>query len=373
MQRPHSALALTGATALAVLVGLGIPAAAGAASGPTTGHAVPGGTPVYVQTNDPTGNQIITYAPDANGSLVEVGHHSTGGDGYGLQGAAADQLASQGSLVYDRANGDLVAVNAGSNTIAVFTTVGGRIDGRTVLPSGGTIPVSVTVHGNDLFVLNAGGAGSVQGYFLSTLTPIPGSARSLGLTPGLTPQFLNTPGQIGFTPSGTQLVVTTKLNGSDIDVFNVTSGGALSAPVVNAAANPVPFGFVFDAAGQLVVTEAGASALTTYDIAADGTTTEVSSTTDGLKALCWVTSAGHRFVYGANAGSNDVTDRPGRHAQRVGALRRDRWERPRRLLPGAAERQPGLDRLGRSRAAGPRRPGGHRRRLRRMDRGAGAG
>ena len=62
----------------------------------------------------------------------------------------------------------------------------------------------------------------IQGFYADSLTPIPGSHRSLGLTPGVTPPFLNTPGQIGFTPDGRQLVVTTKANGSDIDVFNVS-------------------------------------------------------------------------------------------------------------------------------------------------------
>ncbi len=145
-----------------------------------------------------------------------------------------------------------------------------------------------------------------QGFYAQSLTPIPGSHQNLGLTPEVTPPFLNTPGQIGFTPDGRHVVVTTKANGSDIDVFTVTpSGSVTGAPVVNPSATPVPFGFTFDHAGHLVVTEAGTSALDDA-VNGNGTLTELGSTTDGLAALCWVTTNGTYF-FGANAGSAAVT------------------------------------------------------------------
>ena len=177
-------------------------------------------------------------------------------------GAVVDKLASQSGLVYDAADGILVAVNGGSNSITEFQVHGTQLSHRITVGSGGTIPVSITAGGGRIYVLNAGGAGSVQGFETGTLHRIPGSARSLDLTVGLTPEFLNTPGQIGLTPNGRQLVVTTKANTSSIDVFRVFAGGALSSsPVATVSATPVPFGFTFDHAGDLVVTEAGTSAL----------------------------------------------------------------------------------------------------------------
>ena len=108
-----------------------------------------------------------------------------------------------------------------------------------MISSGGTTPVSVAVRGDLIYVLNAGGTGSIQGFYAHSLAPIPGSNRSLGLTPGLTPAFLNTPGQIGFTPDGRHLVVTTKANGSAIDVFDVTPTGSVTGPpVVNPFGHP---------------------------------------------------------------------------------------------------------------------------------------
>jgi DNA-binding beta-propeller fold protein YncE len=148
-----------------------------------------------------------------------------------------DHTASQGALTYDPLHSLLYAVNAGSNTVSVFAVRGDRLALRRVVSSGGTFPVSVAVRGDLVYVLNALNGGSLQGYRVvggGFLIPLPGSSRALGLNPGATPQFTNTPGQVAFTPDGTQLIVTTKANGNDIDVFGVRPGGRLSAaPVVN--------------------------------------------------------------------------------------------------------------------------------------------
>ena len=115
-----------------------------------------------------------------------------------------DHLASQGSLAYDRAHGLLYAVNAGSNTITVFSVYGDRLVRRQVISSGGTFPVSVAFHGGLVYVLNARDGGSVQGFLRigTTLVRIPSWNRPLGLDPTLTPEFTHTPGQVAFTPDG---------------------------------------------------------------------------------------------------------------------------------------------------------------------------
>ena len=133
--------------------------------------------------------------------------------------------------------------------------------------------------------------------------------RSLGLTPVTdATQFLNTPGQVGFTPDGDQLIVTTKANGSHIDVFGVRGGGRLSpTPVANASATPVPFGFTFDLAGHLVVAEAGTSSMSTYTVHQDGTLTTLASLSDAQAALCWVARTDGNTFYAANAGSGTLS------------------------------------------------------------------
>jgi len=303
MRHTFRLAALAGAAA--TVTALCLPAVAGA-DGLGQGHGA-GHAPVYVLTNDPAGNQVVTYVPDGHGALHQVGRRSTGGLGTTVSGAVVDPLASQGGLVAAPYEGLLVGVNGGSDTISVFHALGSFVSAPRVVSSGGTTPVSVAVRGDVLYVLNAGGAGSIQGFHAHSLAPIPGSNQSLGLTPDVAPLFLHTPGQIGFTPDGRHLVVTTKANGSAIDVFNVTpSGSVTGAPVVHPSATPVPFGFTFDRSGRLVVTEAATSSLTTYTVAADGTLTEQGSTATAAKALCWVATNG-TFFFGANAGSASVT------------------------------------------------------------------
>src|ERR671934_207242 len=155
----------------------------------------------------------------------------------------------------------------------------------------------------------AGATGTLQGFRIAgdKLQPIPGSSRDLGLANTTPPNFLTAPGQVGFTPDGRQLLVTTKASTSSIDVFQVGSDGRLSAaPVVNPGATPVPFAFTFSPDGRLVAGGAGASSVTTYAIQADGTLTPPKSQSDGQVALCWIQRIGS-FYFVANTGSNTLS------------------------------------------------------------------
>jgi 6-phosphogluconolactonase (cycloisomerase 2 family) len=265
---------------------------------------------VFVQTNELGGNQIAVYDRRPNGQLVRAGTYATGGlGGIAAPGTESDRLASQGSLVYDRGDRLLLAVNAGSNTISAFRVHGDRLRLVDVEPSGGQFPASIGVHRDLAYVLNAGGTGIVQGFSVGKrgLTPIAGSMRSLGLANSNPPNFLMSPGQVGFTPDGHQLLVTTKASTSSIDVFQVGAGGLLSAaPVVNPSATPVPFAFTFDPAGRLVSGEAGTSSVTTYRIGLTGTLSDPKSASDGQTALCWIIRV-RGFYYVANTGSNNLS------------------------------------------------------------------
>jgi 6-phosphogluconolactonase (cycloisomerase 2 family) len=265
---------------------------------------------VFVQTNELSGNQIAVYDRRPDGQLVRAGTYATGGlGGIAAPGTESDRLASQGSLVYDRGHRLLLAVNAGSNTISAFRVHGDRLRLVDVEPSGGQFPASIGVHRDLAYVLNAGGTGIVQGFSVDKrgLTPIAASARSLGLANSNPPNFLMSPGQVGFTPDGNQLLVTTKASTSSIDVFQVGAGGLLSAaPVVNPSATPVPFAFTFDPTGRLVSGEAGTSSVTTYRIGLTGTLSDPRSASDGQTALCWIIRVGG-FYYVTNTGSNNVS------------------------------------------------------------------
>jgi 6-phosphogluconolactonase (cycloisomerase 2 family) len=262
---------------------------------------------VFVQTDNTSGNQVVAYDRADNGTLTWKHTYATGGLGGVLTGSAVDHLASQGSLTYDQRTNLLYAVNAGSNTVSVFSVWGDQLTLRQVVNSGGSFPVSVAVHGNLVYVVNAENGGTVQGYVVAfdRLVPLPGSGRALGLNAAATPQFTNTPGQVAFSPDGSQLIVTTKANGNDIDVFGVGTRGYLSpTPVVNAEPGAVPFGVTFDQAGHLVVAESSSTtpAVATFALNPNGTVTQLALVPTGKAATCWIAPAG-AFLYASNAGS----------------------------------------------------------------------
>ncbi len=302
----HLKSALVAAAAAGAVAGFAAPAFASTAA-PSPDHHSGASHAVFVQTDNTSGNRVVAYQRAADGVLSPAGSYATGGLGGILGGSVVDHLASQGSLTYDPWHSLLYAVNAGSNTVSVFAVNGDRLELRQVLSSGGTFPVSVAVHGDLVYVVNALDGGSLQGYrvFGSYLAPLPGSSRALGLDPTATPQFTNTPGQVAFTPDGAQLIVTTKANGNDIDVFGVGSGGELSAaPVVNSEPGTVPFAITFDAYGNLVIAEAGTNALATFALNGHGTLSQLDSVGTGKAATCWVAPAGP-FLFASNAGSAD--------------------------------------------------------------------
>jgi len=284
---------------------LGAPAVlANAAEGEGGHHAV------FVQTNDPAGNSIAAFSRNENGTLTYAATYPTGGNGGRAAGAAVDPLASQSSLVYDGEHHLLLAPNAGSNTVSVFSVRGDRLRLNQIVASGGPFPASVAVHDNLAFVLDAGLAGYVQGYRIAggRLHPIAGSRRSLGLANTNPPAFLQSPAQVGFTPDGRHLAITMKGNsGGSVDVFGVSDDGRLSDAPTPTTVGGNAFAFVFDPEGRLVIVNAAFGNLSTYTVNGNGSISLVSAgAPDGQIAACWVTATRGNF-YAANTGSGSLS------------------------------------------------------------------
>ncbi|MGV9708119.1 lactonase family protein [Streptomyces sp. NPDC003483] len=274
---------------------------------------------VFVQGDELDGNTIHVFKRGEDGRLTAAGRYATGGRGGDQVDAPTDSLASQGSLVYDRRSGRLLAVNAGSGTVTSFRVRGHKLSDRQVVRSGGDFPSSLTVSGGLAYVMNAGGAGSVQGFRITArgLEPLRGSHRSLGLHNKKVPLFSSSPGQVAFTPGGGQLVVTTK-SANTIEVFPVRRDGRPARrAVINDSAGGVPFAVTFDRSGRMLVAEAKDSTVTTYKVRADGTLAVLQKPLpNGQRTLCWLERAGD-FFYGGNTGSSTVT---GYRTDRHGAL-----------------------------------------------------
>jgi DNA-binding beta-propeller fold protein YncE len=274
---------------------------------PASAHPHRAGGAVFVQTDDPAGNTIVAYDRAPDGSLRQAGSYRTGGLGGVLDGSVVDHLASQGSLQLD--HGLLYAVNAGSDTITVFAAHGDRLVRRQVLPSHGSFPVSVAVHGNLVYVLNARHGGSIQGYvrFGHRLVPVAPWHRDLGLDPDAAPEFTHTPGQVAFTPDGRHLLITTKANTNAVQAFAIDRfGGPSRVATTTVLDGAVPFAVAFDGSGNLALAEAGTNAVATFGIDPSGALHPIAQAATGQAATCWIVSVGGRY-YVSNAGSGTVS------------------------------------------------------------------
>jgi 6-phosphogluconolactonase len=257
---------------------------------------------VYALTNAPTGNAVLVWNRAADGSLTLAGSYATGGLGSGAG------LGSQGAISLSKNNRWLFAVNAGSNDISAFQVDDNGLTLVNRAPSGGTLPTSLTVFDDLLYVLNAGGSGNITGFRISRdgqLAPIADSTRPLS-------GAATAPGQVSFSPDGALLVVTERATNL-IDTYVVDAEGRATGPATHPSSGATPFGFAFGKRGDLVVSEAngapGGSAASSYDVNDDGNL-ELSSgsvaTNQG--AACWVViTKNGRYAYTANAASGSIS------------------------------------------------------------------
>ena len=254
---------------------------------------------VYAMTNASTDNEVVIFDRDDEGLLTKAGSISTGGLG---SGGGLDPLGSQGSLVLSTDHRWLLAVNAGSNEISVFRVLPKGLKLADKVSSGGTFPVSLTVFHNLVYVLNAGTSPNITGFYLShrgQLIPLDDSTRFL-VSGGLA--------QVGFDPEGEMLVVTDRAN-NEILVYTVGRKGLPGMnPVVSPSNGLVPFGFIFDERGHLLVSEAGSGAVSSYKILHDGTLKAISpSVANGQAATCWIAGNKRGDVFTANTGSQTLS------------------------------------------------------------------
>ena len=266
---------------------------------------------VFTLSNSAAGNAVIAFSRSADGSLTPAGSFATLGNGTGAG------LGSQGAVALSNDGQFLFAVNAASNSVTSFAVDGTNLTRINTVASGGTLPISLTSHGDVLYVLNAGGIENITGFSIASsgaLSVLPGSTRPLSAT-GVGPA------QVGFDPSGRWLVVTEK-NTNRIDVYSVGNDGYASAAVVNPSAGQTPFGFAFNQQGILIVSEAfggtvDASAVSSYTLGDAGTLNVVTASAATTEtAACWVAVTNNgKFAYAANTGSASVTGFDVNHAR----------------------------------------------------------
>ena len=271
----------------ALVAAIAVPAASAARQDATNGA-------VYTITNAAAGNGVAYFSRSSDGALALVATYATGGNGTGAG------LGSQGAVTLSDDGRLLFAVNAGSDSVSEFAV---REDGLRLLStfsSNGARPISIAVHKNLLYVLDAGGAGSITGY------KVDGKGRVELLAGSTQPLLGSGPAQIAFSPNGSDLVVTEKST-STLDTFSVGPHGWAQPGVSSPSAGGTPFGFQFDSLGRAFVSEAAGSA-SSYTVDASGAHTISGAVVTHQAAPCWlVVSADGRFAYTANAGAGTIS------------------------------------------------------------------
>jgi hypothetical protein len=197
----------------------------------TTGNAqipsdnLAGSEAVYAMTNDAVDNRILVYSRNSNGLLTFQRSVSTHGRG---SGGIIDPLESQGSVVLSQGGSFLYAANAGSGTITTFRVVPPGLAFIGEAASGGAEPISITIHGDLLYVLNTVSITGFQIERNGKLTAIPSSTRFLEQVGG---RDLGA-SDIAFSPDGKFLALTERL-ANQIVVFPIEADGAAGTPIAN--------------------------------------------------------------------------------------------------------------------------------------------
>lgn len=257
-----------------------------------------GADAIYVQTNA-VDNAVNIYRHTDNGLRMD-GSVSTRGRG------TAAGLGSQGAVTLSPDGRYLAAVNAASDEVTLFATTEKGLEFRGKTSSGGTMPISVTINGDRLFVVNAGGTPNIAGFRFNrrgVIEPLAGASRNLSGAG---------PAQISFNEDGTLLAVTLKASNT-IDMFRLDDD-LLSGPFTTASQGQTPFGFVFDRRDHLLITEAAggapqATSVSSYNVSELGNLSVVTRTLrTGQTAACWIAvSPNGKFAYAANTPSNSIT------------------------------------------------------------------
>jgi 6-phosphogluconolactonase len=271
---------------------------------------------VYVDDNTGGVNTIAGFDRHPDGTLTPIAGSPFVAGGVGT----GKGIPSQGALQLSADGRYLLAVDAGSNQISVLRIKPdgslGQVGGGPV-DSGGVNPVSIAVHGDLVYVANAGTAASVgeTNYTGFTLNPGGHLSALAGSTVALPDG--SQPGDVLFNSDGSKLVGA-RIATSLIDSFTVGADGLLTAAPGSpfAAQGLGPFGSEFRPTNpsQLFVSNAhngpGAGSVSAFSDATDGTLTPIGTSpfADNQTAPCWVEiSHDGRYLFAVNTASKTIS------------------------------------------------------------------
>jgi 6-phosphogluconolactonase len=248
---------------------------------------------VFVMNNSNTGNEILQFERNPNGSLYQVGRTPTGGNG---SGGTTDPLASQHSLLLTSDSRYLLAVNAASGTISSFAVFGAFLIPTGIESTGGAFPDAIAQFGNLVYVLNASGNSNVVGFNIENgrLFRIPNAT-------GFLTTELSGGSSLTFSADGKVLLVSERTTGM-IDSFPVNANGTLGA--ATETAYPGIFDFTTSPTNGLLITVGGPN-ISSTSVADNGKLTAVENIPI-FSGACWIVVTPKGFAYASTGGAGII-------------------------------------------------------------------
>ena len=287
--------------------------------GSTAGHLI------YLETNDAAGNAVLAYVqkPDSTITALPGSPFSTGGKGLAnpTQGLGPDDADNEVVITPD--NKFLLAVNAGSRSIAVFRIEkDGNLTAVNGSPfnSGGPNPESITIDGNYVYIVNKGtndpeasgnepnytvmkidGNGALSAVDNSTIKAIAGSSPSQALLSN-NHHFLFGTDFLGFMLTPVQGSLRSFIIGSDHKLT------VASAPIIIPGKGGALGLWQHPSADILYVGFPLQGKVSVYNIDANTGALHLSTTVDAGPAACWLRSSKDgKYLYALNSGENTIS------------------------------------------------------------------
>jgi 6-phosphogluconolactonase (cycloisomerase 2 family) len=238
---------------------------------------------LFVQTNAPNGaNAVRVITSRSDGKLRSAGSFRTGQSGTGRT------VHSQGTLATTRDGHHLLVLDVGSSTITVFRVGHGKLERTDRGGSGGRQPISITIAGSRVFVLNAGSGPNLSVFDVQRtsgrLTPV----ISVPLAQGNAHPYA-----VASSPSGHRVAVSYEkgTGGKDVELFEF-AGNQLTGSSFVAVDGGGPGALAFSGEDQLLVgrMRGPGPGLASYAIGAGANTLSLISRTSQF--LCWIKNDG---------------------------------------------------------------------------------
>ena len=284
---------------------------------------------IYTETDNsnPGQNAVIAFRNDGHGKVTQFGTFKTDGTGVANPQGLLGPDDSDKEVIASPDGRLLFAVNQGSNTVAVFAVKPNgalKLVNNQAVGSGGTEPVSLSIAGNRLYVVNRGDEVQGQpGSIAPTITvfnirPNGELSQDLAATTtlpvGLSPSqlLISSTGRLAFLDTFTPPPLNTVTNANEVLPFRVAADGALipvssgglGAPVTP----PLVLGLVQHPTQNIVYAGlTGASQVATFTFDGSGNLSLAGTVPVQGKGPCWtLVSSNGAYLYTIDTGTNSV-------------------------------------------------------------------